>query len=107
MTRRAPSCPIACDRARRASVPSTRIRRRGTSRGISDSPSRSGGRVTYGSNRSRWVLIAALACGSAPAGHGQGRAGGGQDLTGIDFTKQPPVLAKTPEEELKQFILQP
>ena len=29
------------------------------------------------------------------------------DLTGIDLTKQPPVLPKTPEEELKQFILQP
>jgi hypothetical protein len=33
-------------------------------------------------------------------GGGRGRAGGGQDLTGIDFTKQPPVLAKTPEEQL-------
>jgi len=31
----------------------------------------------------------------------------GQDLTGIDFTKQPPVQAKTPEEQLKQFILPP
>src|SRR4029434_3738984 len=30
-----------------------------------------------------------------------------QDLSGIDFTKQPPVLAKTPEEQLKQFILPP
>ena len=39
---------------------------------------------------------------------GRGRGGGGrQDLTGIDFTKQPSVLAKTPEEELKTFILQP
>ena len=38
---------------------------------------------------------------------GRGRGGGRQDLTGIDFTKQPPVLAKTPEEELKTFILQP
>jgi mono/diheme cytochrome c family protein len=41
------------------------------------------------------------------AGRGRGRRGGGQDLTGIDFTKQPPVLPKTPEEQLKQFILQP
>jgi mono/diheme cytochrome c family protein len=40
-------------------------------------------------------------------GRGRGRRGGGQDLTGIDFTKQPPVLPKTPEEQLKQFILQP
>jgi mono/diheme cytochrome c family protein len=40
-------------------------------------------------------------------GRGRGRAGGAQDLTGIDFTKQPPVLPKTPEEQLKQFILQP
>jgi mono/diheme cytochrome c family protein/glucose/arabinose dehydrogenase len=38
---------------------------------------------------------------------GRGRAGGAQDLSGIDFTKQPPVLAKTPEEQLKTFILQP
>jgi mono/diheme cytochrome c family protein len=39
---------------------------------------------------------------------GRGRGGGGrQDLSGIDFTKQPSVLAKTPEEELKTFILQP
>ena len=39
---------------------------------------------------------------------GRGRGGGGrQDLTGIDFTKQPSVLAKTPEEQLKTFILQP
>jgi mono/diheme cytochrome c family protein/glucose/arabinose dehydrogenase len=38
---------------------------------------------------------------------GRGRAGGAQDLTGIDFTKQAPVLAKTPEEQLKTFILQP
>ena len=29
------------------------------------------------------------------------------DLSGIDFTKQPSVLARTPEEQLKQFILQP
>jgi len=36
-----------------------------------------------------------------------GRGGAPQDLSGIDFTKQPPVLAKTPEEQLKQFILQP
>ena len=53
------------------------------------------------------MFIAALACASAAAGHGQVRAGGSQDLSGIDFTKQPPVLAKTPEEELKTFILQP
>jgi len=39
---------------------------------------------------------------------GRGRGGGGrQDLTGIDFTKQPSVQARTPEEELKTFILQP
>ncbi len=63
--------------------------------------------MTYDGKRFRWVLIAALAGGFATAGHGQGRAGGGQDLSGIDFTKQPPVLAKTPEEQLKQFILQP
>jgi mono/diheme cytochrome c family protein len=43
----------------------------------------------------------------AARGRGRGRRGGGQDLTGIDFTKQPPVLPKTPEEQLKQFILQP
>ena len=41
------------------------------------------------------------------AGRGRGRRGGGQDLTGIDFTKQPPVLPKTPEEQLKLFILPP
>ena len=38
---------------------------------------------------------------------GRGRGGGRQDLSGIDFTKQPPVLAKTPEEQLKLFILPP
>src|SRR5262245_9620638 len=42
--------------------------------------------------------------GGAQGGRGRGR---GQDLTGIDFTKQPPVQAKTPEEQLKQFILPP
>ncbi len=41
------------------------------------------------------------------AGRGRGRPGGGEDLTGIDFTKQPPVLPKTPEEQLKLFILPP
>ena len=45
--------------------------------------------------------------GAPGRGGGRGRAGGGQDLSGIDFTKQPPVLAKTPEEQLKTFILQP
>ncbi len=46
---------------------------------------------------------------STPAdqGQGRGRGGGRQDLSGIDFTKQPSVLPKTPEDELKQFILQP
>src|SRR5690349_20793474 len=42
--------------------------------------------------------------GGAEGGRGRGR---GQDLTGIDFTKQPPIQAKTPEEQLKQFILPP
>jgi mono/diheme cytochrome c family protein len=44
----------------------------------------------------------APAQGDAP---GRGRRGGGQDLTGIDFTKQPPILPKTPEEQLKLFLL--
>ena len=38
---------------------------------------------------------------------GRGRGGGRQDLSGIDFTKQPPILPKTPEEQLKLFILPP
>ena len=46
----------------------------------------------------------APAQGDAP---GRGRRGGGQDLTGIDFTKQPPILPKTPEEQLKLFLLPP
>ncbi len=85
-------------------------------------------------SQSHWPLIVVLACGVAatslalvaqtpapaaptppPAGPpppapgqgGRGRAGGPMDLSGIDFTKQPSVLAKTPEEQLKQFILQP
>jgi mono/diheme cytochrome c family protein/glucose/arabinose dehydrogenase len=40
-------------------------------------------------------------------GQGRGRGGGRQDLSGIDFTKQPPVLPKTPEEQLKTFIVPP
>ena len=38
---------------------------------------------------------------------GRGRGGGRQDLSGIDFTKQPPILPKTPEEQLKLFLLPP
>jgi mono/diheme cytochrome c family protein/glucose/arabinose dehydrogenase len=56
----------------------------------------------------------APAPGAPPQGAGgrAGRDGGGgrQDdpiNAGIDWTKRPSVLAKTPEEELKQFILQP
>ena len=48
--------------------------------------------------------------GTPPVPGPTGREGGrgrGQDLTGIDFTKQPSIQAKTPEDELKQFILQP
>ncbi len=45
------------------------------------------------------------------AGQGRGRGGGGRKddpiNADVDWTKQPPVLPKTPEEELKQFILQP
>lgn len=48
-----------------------------------------------------------LAAQTPAPGGGQGRAGGSQDLSGIDFTKQPPVLAKTPAEELSTFIVQP
>ena len=44
-------------------------------------------------------------------GQGRGRGGGGRKddpiNADVDWTKQPPVLPKTPEEELKQFILQP
>ena len=45
-------------------------------------------------------------------GQGRGRGGGGGRKddpinADVDWTKQPPVLPKTPEEELKQFILQP
>jgi mono/diheme cytochrome c family protein/glucose/arabinose dehydrogenase len=49
-----------------------------------------------------------------PGGQGQGgrgRGGGGRKddpiNADVDWTKQPPVLPKTPEEELKHFILQP
>jgi mono/diheme cytochrome c family protein/glucose/arabinose dehydrogenase len=48
--------------------------------------------------------------GTPPVPGPPGREGGrgrGQDLTGIDFTKQPSIQAKTPEDELKQFILPP
>jgi mono/diheme cytochrome c family protein len=53
----------------------------------------------------------AQAPGTPPQGRG-GRGGGGgrQDdpiNAGIDWTKQPSVLPKTPAEELKQFILPP
>src|SRR3954447_19941025 len=50
------------------------------------------------------------ASGAPPAPPAPGREGGrgrGQDLTGIDFTKQPSIEANTPEDELKQLILQP
>ena len=44
-------------------------------------------------------------------GQGRGRGGGGRKddpiNADVDWTKQPPVVPKTPEEELKQFILQP
>jgi mono/diheme cytochrome c family protein len=45
-------------------------------------------------------------------GQGRGRGGGGGRKddpinADVDWTKQPPVLPKIPEEELKQFILQP
>ena len=47
-----------------------------------------------------------------PAGRGRGRGlGGGRKddpiNADVDWTKQPPLLAKTPAEQLKQFILQP
>jgi len=63
-------------------------------------------------SRSMRVHVIAVGCTLAATalvllGQAPGRGGGGQDLSGIDFTKQPPVLAKTPDEELKQFILQP
>jgi len=38
---------------------------------------------------------------------GQGRGGRGTSTEVPDFTKQPPIQAKTPAEELKQFVLQP
>ena len=38
---------------------------------------------------------------------GRGRGGGGRISSGIDFTKQPPILPKTPEEQLKLFLLPP
>jgi mono/diheme cytochrome c family protein len=40
-------------------------------------------------------------------GAGAGRGSDGQTLADIDFTKQPSVLPKTPDEELKTFILSP
>src|SRR6185312_3361107 len=51
----------------------------------------------------------------APGGDAQrgtgalgGAAGrGAQTMADIDWTKQPPVLPKTPAEQLKTFILQP
>ena len=48
----------------------------------------------------------------APQGQGRGRGGGGGRKddpinADVDWTKQPPLLAKTPEEQLKTFILQP
>ncbi len=47
---------------------------------------------------------------SAQGGRGRGLGGGRKDdpiNADIDWTKQPPVLPKTPAEELKHFILQP
>ena len=48
----------------------------------------------------------------APQGQGRGRGlGGGRKddpiNADVDWTKQPPLLARTPEEQLKTFILQP
>ena len=43
-------------------------------------------------------------------GRGRGLGGGRKDdpiNADVDWTKQPPLLAKTPEEQLKTFILQP
>src|SRR4051794_8397434 len=45
-----------------------------------------------------------------PAGQGAGRGAGAEPdptLPVPDFTKQPPVLPRTPAEELKRIILQP
>ena len=62
---------------------------------------------------------AAVQAGQAPAGGGAGAPGrGGRGGLGgpgkddpinadVDYAKKPPVLPKTPAEELKQFILQP
>ena len=53
---------------------------------------------------------AVLQPGAAGQGRGRGGGGGRKDdpiNADVDWTKQPPVLPKTPEEELKQFILQP
>ena len=52
----------------------------------------------------------APAPGAQAQGRGRGGGGGRKDdpiNADVDWTKQPPVLPKTPEEELKQFILQP
>ena len=46
----------------------------------------------------------------APQGRGRGLGGGRKDdpiNADVDWTKQPRLLAKTPEEQLKTFILQP
>ena len=48
----------------------------------------------------------------SPPGQGRGRGlGGGRKddpiNADVDWTKQPPLLARTPEEQLKTFILQP
>src|SRR5918995_6609789 len=45
-----------------------------------------------------------------PAGRGRGLGGGRKDdpiNADVDWTKQPPLLARTPAEQLKTFILQP
>jgi hypothetical protein len=45
-----------------------------------------------------------------PQGRGRGGGGGRKDdpaNADVDWTKQPPLLAKSPEEQLKTFILQP
>src|SRR5215471_9136094 len=44
------------------------------------------------------------------AGPGRGRLGGpgaGQDLTGADFSPKAPILARSPEEEARGFLLPP
>src|SRR6188508_3812997 len=46
----------------------------------------------------------------APQGRGRGLGGGRKDdpiNADVDWTRQPPLLARTPEEQLKTFILQP